>query len=556
MNLPIFASVLAEESNIIQTELGLVFLLFIAALVAIFVRQFRHIPYTTALVIVGLILALFPNFLQLDFSSDVILAVLVPPLLFEATLHIPWAKLKADLSVILLLAIGGTLLGTFLVGGVVMFTLGIPLAAALAFGALISATDPVAVISFFRTLGVSKRLGILVEGESLFNDGAAIVLFNLALLAGLIGLDSFGPLQAIQEFLLVSMGGILVGLVMGYIVSALILKNLDDHLIETATTVALAFGSYVVAESFGKFIGITTLHFSGILAVVAAGLMVGNIGLQNTSPTTRLTLDNFWEFAAYMMNSIIFLAIGLEIELAQLTAFILPILVAVVTVLLSRAMIMYATTAVYSRLSPKRQILMPFRHVMFWGGLRGAISLALALSLNGNVFGADFALELRVMTFGVVLFTLLVQGTTIEGLIKRLKLSEKPAQQIELQRRQARLYAKRAGKLELDRLRKDGILYGDMWQAMGEVYDEEIAASKDNLLAHLQYYPEMEQELFLQAREDVLKAERRAVSDAQRRGLITEKVHREMIEELNNRLAALDILKENRGLDVEETQDG
>lgn len=552
MNPTIFAStLLAEESNIIQTELGLVFLLFIAALVAIFVRQFRHIPYTTALVIVGLVLALFPNFLQLDFSSDVILAVLVPPLLFEATLHVPWARLKADLNVILLLAIGGTLLGTFMVGGVVMLTLGIPLAAALAFGALISATDPVAVITFFRSLGVNKRLGILVEGESLFNDGTAIVLFNMALLVGVIGVDSFGPAQALQEFLLVSLGGIGVGLVMGYIVSVLILKNVDDHLIETATTVALAFGSYVVAESFGKFIGVPTLHLSGILAVVAAGLMVGNIGLQNTSPSTRLTLDNFWEFAAYLTNSIIFLAIGLEIQLVQLTTFLVPILVAVVTVLLSRAMIVYATTAVYSRLSPKKQIPVPFRHVMFWGGLRGAISLALALSLDADIFGADYALELRVMTFGVVLFTLLVQGTTIEGLIKRLKLSEKPTQQIELQRRQARLYAKRAGKLELDRLRKDGILYGDMWQAMGEVYDEEINASRDKLLAHLQHYPEMEQELFLQAREDVLKAERRAVSDAQRRGLITEEVHSEMIEELNNRLAALDILKENRGLDDE-----
>ena len=549
MNLPIFATIVAEESNIIQTELGLIILLFIAALVAIFVRQFRHIPYTTALVIVGLVLALFPNFLQLDFSSDVILAVLVPPLLFEATLHIPWPKLKSDLNIIMLLAIGGTLLSTIMVGGVVMLTLGIPLAAALAFGALISATDPVAVISFFRSMGVSKRLSILVEGESLFNDGTAIVLFTLALTAGLVGLDSFGPFEAIQEFLIVSAGGIFVGMVLGYIVSVLILKNVDDHLIETTTTVALAFGSYVIAESFGKFIGVPGLHFSGILAVVAAGLMVGNIGLQNTSPTTRLTLDNFWEFAAYMMNSIIFLAIGLEIQIAQLGEFIVPILVAVVTVLLSRAIIVYATTAVYSRVSPKSQIPTPFRHVMFWGGLRGAISLALALSLDGHIFGADFALELRVMTFGVVLFTLLVQGTTIERLIKRLKLSEKPEQRLELQRRQARIYAKQAGKLELDRLRQEGILYSEMWQAMGQVYDEEISANKAQLSSHLQHYPEMEQELFLQAREDVLKAERRAVSDALRRGLIAQDVHTELIEELNNRLAAVDILKENRGLE-------
>ena len=140
--------------------------------------------------------------------------------------------------------------------------------------------------------------------------------------------------------------------------------------------------------------------------------------------------------------------------------------------------------------------------------------------------------------------------------LKRLKLSEKPEKQLELQRRQAHLYAKRAGKIELERLRQDGILYGDMWRAMGQVYDEEISINKKALLAHLQTYPEMEQELFLQAREDVLKAERRAVADALRRGLISQQVYTELVEELNNRLAAVDILKENRGLGDDEVQHG
>ena len=284
---PIFLQ--AEEGGLVQQELSFMILLFIAAMVAIVVRRIR-LPYTVALVLVGLVLSFFPNFLGFSVSSDLILAILVPPLVFEATLHIPWRKLKKDLLPVLLLAFGGTLVGTFLVGGLVHF-LGISWAAALAFGALISATDPVAVIAFFRSLGVSKRLTILVEGESLFNDGVAIVIFNLALAAGTLS-GSFGLGEALQSFFIVAFGGVAVGITLGYVVSYIILKNVDDHLIETATTVALAFGSFVVAESFGQFIGVEGLHFSGILAVVAAGLMVGNIGFQNTSPTTKLTLDN------------------------------------------------------------------------------------------------------------------------------------------------------------------------------------------------------------------------------------------------------------------------
>lgn len=533
----------------LQQELGLVVLLFIAALVAIVVRQFQRIPYTTALVLVGLVLTLFPNFLQFDVGSDFILAILVPPLLFEATLQIPWKKLKSDLGLILLLAVGGTFLGTLMVGGVVMQTLRIPVAAALAFGALISATDPVSVISFFRSLGVGKRLSLLVEGESLFNDGVAIVLFNLALLMGTLGTGSLGPGLAIQEFIVVSAGGLVVGLVLGYVVSALILKNVDDHLIETTTTVALAFGSYVIAESFGKFIGISELHFSGILAVVAAGLMVGNIGMQNTSPNTRLTLESFWEFSAYLVNSVVFLVIGLEIELPQLLGFLLPILVAVLAVLASRAIVIYLMSALVNWRAPRRSVPIPYQHIMFWGGLRGAISLALALSLDGSIFGTDLALELRVMTFGVVLFTLLVQGTTMERLITRLGLANKPAQRLELQRRQARLYAKRAGQNELDRLRADGILYRDIWEAMHEVYDESIDRAQTALQEHLMTFPELEQELFLQARADVLKAERSAIGDAWRRGLISQEIYEELIEEVNNRLAAVEMIQENRGLD-------
>jgi len=536
------ATILAEESGLIQQELGLVLLLAIAALVAIASRRIR-VPYTVALVLMGLVLSFFPNPFIFDASGDLILAILVPPLLFEATLQIKWEKFRKDIVPILLLAVIGTFLGAIIVGEIVTWVLDVPLLAAFAFGALISATDPVAVISFFRTLGVSKRLGLLVEGESLLNDGVAIVLFSMALGFAAAGIDPVAQGWSIVgegliEFFRVAFGGLAVGFLLGYAVSYGILKNVDDHLIETTTTFALALGAYVIAESF---------HVSGILAVVAAGLMVGNIGMQNTSPTTRLTIENFWEFLAFVANSLVFLIIGLEIEITQLWPGIVPIIVAVFAVLFSRAVVVYGITAIYSRFaSLPQKIRMPYRHVMFWGGLRGAISLALALTLTGDVFGEEFAREMQVMTFGVVLFTLLVQGTTIEVLIRRLGLSEKPAHLLEQQRRQASLFTKRAGLQEMNRLRNEGMLFRDIWEAMRAVYDEEINIAKIDIRDHLEEHPELEQDLFLQARSDALRAERSAITDAMQRDVISESVHEELVHAADHRLAALDLINERR----------
>lgn len=527
----------AEPSGLIQVELIFVILLSIAALVAIAIRYIK-VPYTVALVVVGLALAFVPNVPEINLSSDLILAILVPPLLFEATLHISWSQLKNELVPVLLLALVGTLLGTAMVGFTVFQFFEIPVMAAIAFGALISATDPVAVISFFRTLGVSKRLSMLVEGESLFNDGVAIVIFNLALAAAVAGTGLHFN-EALIEFVREFFGGLLVGLLLGFFVSYIILKNLDDHLIETTTTVALAFGAYVVA---------TELHVSGILAVIAAGLMVGNLGSRNISPTTKLTLENFWEFMAFVVNSLIFLLLGLQIQIDRLIPSIVPIFVAILAILGSRAVIVYSLTWIYEYFTPRLRIPRSYRHVMYWGGLRGAISLALALTLTEEIFSREVVEQLRVMTFGVVLFTLLVQGMTIEKLIVKLGLSRKPDQLLEQQRQQALLYVKQAGQRELLRLRDDGILFPDIWEAMNSVYDEEIQQYETALGSHLASYPELEQEMLLQAREDVLKAERTALADARMQGFIDEEVHDDLVREAANRIAAIDLIRAQRGV--------
>lgn len=523
-----------QESAIVEQELAFVILLSVAALVAIASRRIR-LPYTVSLVIVGLVLAFFPRPVQLEISSDLIVAILVPPLIFEGALAISWDNLRRNLLPILLLAVVGVLAGSAIVGGILIGTLRIPLFAALAFGALISATDPVAVIAFFRRLGVSRRLNVLVEGESLFNDGVAIVVFGLAV--GAAGAAVAGTANsltvggAVAEFLIVSLGGLGVGFVLGYIVSEIVLKGIDDHLVETATTVAVAFGAYVVAERLGV---------SGILAVVAAGLIVGNIGLQNTSPTTKLTLSNFWEFLAFMANSLVFLIIGIQIRIPELVTDAWAIVIAVVAVLLARLLIVYSLTWLHGVIEPRRRIPMPYRHVMFWGGLRGAISLALALSLTAATFGEGNVLLLQHMTFGVVLFTLIVQGTTIEPLIRKLGIGDYPAQRTEQQARQARVYAVRAARRELDRLRSDGMLSQPVWKAMAQAYDDEIEGRRSSLREHLDAFPELELEMVLRARADLLRAERTAIADAMRRGLISEQVARDLVREVDHRVAALE----------------
>ena len=472
---------------------------------------------------------------------------LVPPLLFESTLHLKWRALRDDLVPVLLLALGGSLISSFLVALLLESSsvIELPLAAAIAFGALISATDPVAVVAFFRSLGVSKRLTVLVEGESLFNDGIAIVIFSLAVGAGTAinagTYEGFNLSGAVIDFLVVAGGGLLVGIVLGGFVSYVILRNVDDHLIETVTTLTLALGSFLVAEEFGLLIGRPDLHLSGILAVVAAGLFVGNVGRLNTSPTTGIALDNFWELLAFIVNSFIFLFLGLAIDLTLFGQRLPVIILAVGIVLVSRLIVVYGLIGVFNVVRPRRQVSRSYRHVMYWGGLRGAISLALALTLSSGPF-SEYAADLQLMTFGVVLFTLLVQGMSIESLIRRLGLSGKPPHEMEQRRQQALLYATAAGEQELDRLLQERFISRPVYDAMRSMYADEMGERRRRFLSHLQQYPELEQAMVIQARADLLRAERDALSSARRRGLIGEDLYEDLVKQMDDRAAALDLI--------------
>jgi monovalent cation:H+ antiporter, CPA1 family len=503
----------------IRTETLIIELLLVASLVAIAVRRLR-VPYTVALVVVGLLLgALQP--IRFEVASGLVVRLVVRPRGVAAAFHLRLAHLQRDLPTIALLAVPGVVIGTLIVGGLIGLLTPLALPAALVFGALISATDPVSVVALFRVLGVPKRLAVLMEGESLLNDGTAIVLFSLVLGSALTG--QFNVIRGVFEFFKVSLGGLAVGLSLGWLVSRVIAR-VDDYLIETALTAVLAFGSYLVADR---------LHCSGVLAVVAAGLICGNLGPQGMSPTTRVVLFNFWEFVAFLANSLVFLLIGLQIYVPDLVSVWKPIAAAILAVLLSRAIVTYGLGWLANRFV--EPIPLRWLHVLNWGGLRGAISLALALSLPATM-GADRHL-IQLMAFGVVLFTLLVQGSTMKPLLRRLGIVERAPAQTEYEMRHARLTAYRSAAEHLDQMYRDGLLSEHTWEVLRPElvgHARTLAAAARDLL---RAQPELALDELARARRELVGAQRSTLRRLLRDGIISEEVFESLVCEIDAGIA-------------------
>jgi CPA1 family monovalent cation:H+ antiporter len=499
----------------LTTEILIIALLLVASLVAIAVRRLR-VPYTVALVVVGLIIT-FQAPVTIELTPELILALFVPPLVFEAAFHLNFRELQRNLPNILLLAVPGVILATLIVAGILALGKVVSLPLALVFGALIAATDPVAVVALFRSLGVPKRLSILIEGESLLNDGTAIVIFNLMLVVALTG--GFNLLTSVADFLRVVIGGTVVGLVLGWIMSRLI-SRIDDYLIETTLTTVLAFGAYLIADQ---------LHFSGVLAVVAAGLVNGNIGPQGMSPTTRIVLFNFWEYVAFLANSLIFLLIGLQMSVPALLKNWHPILWAILAVLLARFVVVYGVSLITRRTA--ESIPMRWQHVLYWGGLRGAICLALALSLPASL-GSDRDL-LRMMTFGVVLFTLLIQSTTMRPLIRLLKIVTRSEAQVEYEMRHARLASLRSADARLDRMHAEGLLSTHTWERLKQFVTQTASSLAVSLRELLLTDPSLEAEELDTGWRELNRAKRSALLSLRHDGVISEEVFVDLTAEVD-----------------------
>jgi len=387
-------------------------LLMVAILVAIGARRLQ-LPYTVGLVIAGIALALSQVDLGISLTRDIIFDIILPPLLFEAALNLNWAELRRDAIPVLLLSVLGVLISTATVFWGVWALLGWPAESALVLGVLVAATDPVAVIALFRDVGIKGRTKLLVESESLFNDGVAAVLFGLALTW--IGGRSSGVIESVYLLLTVSGGGIVVGVATGAI-ALLVAGRTGDHLVETAVTVVAAYGAFLGAEY---------LHFSGVLATVAAGLIVGSVGLRaagqkfGVSHQGRAFALELWEFLAFVVNSLVFLLIGLAASHTGITAMgYIPLIVVIGLVLLGRAVSVYPICFLISR--TRWAIKTNQQHVLMWAGLRGALALALALSLPAWVPMHEVIV---IAAFGVVTFSVIVQGLTMQPLLKYLGMA-------------------------------------------------------------------------------------------------------------------------------------
>jgi CPA1 family monovalent cation:H+ antiporter len=509
------------EVNIITIEEITVLLLLIASVVAVLARRLR-IPYTVGLVLIGLALSLLSS-TQITVSPQIILALLVPPLIFEAAFHLRWEDLRRDFWLILLFAVPGVILTTLFVGGVVAWGTGLSIQMALVLGALVSATDPVAVVSLFRRLGVPRRLQVLLEGESLFNDGTAIVMFNLMLAIVLAG--RFSLASGVRDFLTVAGGGVLIGVALGALVSQMIAR-IRDPLVETTLTTVLAFGSYLVAEYF---------HVSGVLAVAAAGITNGNAGPSGMSATTRLVVFNFWEYAAFIANSVVFLLIGLTFDLDVMVANWQAIIWAILAALAARAATIYGFSLF------RREIPGKWRHVLFWGGLRGAITLALALSLPETGPLAPARGSLQAMAFGVVLFTLLVQGSSTNWLIKRLKLIQRSQYQEEYELRHARFVAGRAAQDYVRRMAQRGLISEHTWQKLSPLLEQQNEALVDAIREVMVSDPAMEAEDLDTARREALRAQRSALRGLLRDGVISESSYVLLLDEVDSALMQEDV---------------
>ena len=375
-------------------------LLLIAAVVAIVTRRV-HLPYSVGLVAAGIILELSPFAPKISFTKDLIFTTLLPPLLFEAAFYIDWEQMRRDFPVIALLATLGVILSACVTAVGMHYLARWQWLGALVFGALIAATDPVSVIATFKEARAHGRLLVLIEAESLLNDGTAAVAFGV-LIAVASG-QQLTPL-AVGAMLFKNVGG---GILCGGAVAfgALLLAGrTDDHLVEITFTTVAAYGSFLLAERLG---------FSGVLATITAGLFLGNFKSPKTiSERGGEAVQAFWEYAAFVANSLVFLLIGLHEGPLNLGRIWLPA-IAIALVLLGRAAAIYPCCFLFSRsslcVSVKRQ------HVLFWGGLRGALALALALGLPREIPQRN---EIINLSFVVVGFSVFVQGLTIAPLLR------------------------------------------------------------------------------------------------------------------------------------------
>jgi len=458
-------------SEVILVSMGL---LSIAILAAGLFRNFS-IPYTVLLVVIGIILSELARvwaFLQplesFQLTPDLVFFIFLPALIFESGLSLNTRQLLKDLAPILTLAVPALLISTSLVGLGMWWLLDIDLTVALLFGALISATDPVAVVTLFRELGAPVRLNVLVEGESLLNDATAIVVFGILL--GMVmdnsSLSLLSTGSAIIEFVRVFIGGTLVGVLTGVLVSEMLFRLQSSKSAILTMSIVSAYASFILAEH--------VLHVSGVMATVSASVTLSVYGLTRISMDAKPLLTETWEFVSLVANSLLFLLVGLSINTADLFTHMGSVFIVIFIVLLARAATVYSLVPTTIRLFKLPRVSLAERHIMWWGGLKGGLAIAIVLSIPEELPGRDL---LIILTLGVVLFTLMVNAWTIRPLMQYLKLDRfNEEEQLELD--QGLEHAQITAAELLQRYQSLGIISDKLHQRLGQLIKSNFSSAK------------------------------------------------------------------------------
>ena len=488
-------------------------LLLAGAVVLGIVAQRVRIPLTVVLAVIGFTASSLGLSLALERQlagegfEEVLVFLFLPILVFQAVLGLSVRSFLSNLGPILALALVALGISTALVGFALRVGLDLPLASALVFGALISATDPVAVVAVFREVGVPGRLLTLVEGESLLNDGVAIVLFNI-LLAAALG-EQVAPASGVADFLGVFFGGAALGAALGF-AAALVLPWVD-RLSAAALSVAVAYGSFVLADH--------VLGFSGVMATVAAGLVLAGLAPSRASEEVRASWGELWEALDHIANAVLFLLIGLVIDVELLTDNLGAIGLAVLVVLVSRAIGVVPLVVALERFAGIPRVGRRNQAVLVWGGLRGGVALALALALPEELAERE---TLVAMTGGVVLATLLLNATTIAALVHRLGLDQL-SRADQFLAASARLSGVAAARARLDDLRLDDATIVERLDA--------AASAAHHELRRVELTPEEELQVVIRRGLAVERATYQHLSDA---GLLPPAAARTLLHEVDD----------------------